>query len=143
MNAKERTEQLIQRYSPHTARRRNVLYWILGSFGGPPENNKKRSIMGRTLDSYHELKFDLSFLAGMLTLLPLLNSARGVQYRDEGEKILSDANELIHSFLEDGNATVNLVRKMRVCGERIIRLRDKIQKEMKRSWIGPHNGAGP
>jgi hypothetical protein len=133
MDAKKRTEELIQWYSPHKTRKQSVFYGVLTGIGGKQETNQQRTILGRALDSYRRLNSDLNFLAGMLTLLPFLKSKRTIQFRDEGEKILSEADELMNGLLGDRKPTVKMVRKMRVCGEKIMKLRAKIAKEMKAS----------
>ena len=130
MNTKERAERLLLGYSPFRSRKAPL--YGLGIFG-LDKKNKDQTILGRALDSYRELRTDLGFLAGMLTVLPLLDSPRKIQHQAEGERILKEGDELIHRFLGNKTATVNLVRKMRICGERIIKLRDKVQKEMSRT----------
>jgi hypothetical protein len=72
---------------------------------------------------------NLSFLAGVLTVLPFLKMTRGVQFQDDGEKILSEA----HEFATTCKPSVASARKMRKYGEQILRLTEKIEKDLKRS----------
>jgi hypothetical protein len=131
MNAKERTDLLIQLYSPYKKRKQESLYRALLGFE-TEEPNRKRSISSRAMDSYRVLSSDLNFLTGMLTVMPFLQSPRTIQFQDEGEKLLREANDLIHKFFGQKQTSVNTVRKMRIYGEKIVRLRDKIKKEMSR-----------
>jgi hypothetical protein len=77
MNAKERSEQLVGNYTPYKIRKKGVFYKALFGLTGTKPNSQ-RSIVDRTLESYDKLTSDLYFLAGMLTVLPFLQSNRNV-----------------------------------------------------------------
>jgi hypothetical protein len=92
-----------------------------------PTDDEKKTIYERTSDSFHELRKDLHFLTGVLTVLPYLQLKRNVQFRDEGYKLLRDA----YVFGNTCNASVGSIRKMRVFGEKILKFTEKVEKEAK------------
>jgi hypothetical protein len=92
-----------------------------------PTDDEKKTIYERTSDSFHELRKDLHFLTGVLTVLPYLQLKRNVQFRDEGYKLLRDA----YVFGNTRNASVGSIRKMRVFGEKILKFTEKVEKEAK------------
>jgi hypothetical protein len=87
--------------------------------------NKDKSINGRTSEARRELRENVHFLGGVLTVLPALRLKRNAQFQHEGETLVNDA----FSFANTCKATVGSVRKMRKFGEKIRRLVEKIERE--------------
>ena len=122
MKPAEKTEVILSMLRPQK-RKQSALYGALSGLGNEPD--KAKTIYGRTSESFKEMREDLHFLAGVLTVLPRLDLPRGTQFVDEGGKLLRDA----YTFGNSCNASVRSIRKMRVFGEKILRLLAKIEKE--------------
>jgi hypothetical protein len=128
MDEKWRTENIVGIYSPHVKRKQGPLFGMLYRNLGPGQPNKGKTIVGRTMDSYRELQGSLHFLAGVLTLLPLIDSARRVQFQHDGEKLLLEASE----FARKCEPSVGSIRKMRVFSEKINGLTEKVKRDLAR-----------
>ena len=99
------------------------MYGLIGIVGETP--NKTR--IEQTTDAYRETWRNLCFLAGMLALIPYLNSNRRAILEHEGQKILAEADE----FMKDCKWSASTKRKLTVFTERIVTLKEKIEKDMK------------
>jgi hypothetical protein len=121
--AQERATDLLVVYSPLRTRRTGGMYGLIGIVGETP--NKTR--IEQTTDAYRETWRNLCFLAGMLALIPYLNSNRRAILEHEGQKILAEADE----FMKDCKWSASTKRKLTVFTERIVTLKEKIEKDMK------------
>lgn len=126
MTEKQVANLLVSVYGPHS-QRKQVSPLTLAALGGNRPSNKSRTLEDRMQDSIRHLEADLSFLAGMLTVLPSSTFSRREQLQYEGEKILNAA----HKLRVRGTPSASTIRKMRISGERVAKLRTKIKKEAK------------
>lgn len=125
MKPKEKYEFILSVLRPRKRKSSNpVLAAGLAALAG---SNKDKNISARTFEARYELREDVHFLGGVLTLLPALNLKRYPQFQHEGESLLNDA----FSFANTCKATVGSVKKMKKFGERILRLVEKIEKDLR------------
>jgi hypothetical protein len=122
MTPKEKYQLIISVLRPSKRKSNSPMIHGLAALVGA---NKDKSIHGRTLEARQELRGNLHFLGGVLTVLPALDLKRYAQFQHEGETLVNDA----FSFANTCKATVGSVRIMRKFGERIRRLVEKIERE--------------
>lgn len=124
MKPKEKYEFILSVLRPRKRKSSNpVLSAGLAALAG---SNKDKNIRARTFEARCELREDVHFIGGVLTLLPALKLKRNAQFQHEGETLLNDA----FSFANTCNASVGSVRKMKKFGEKILRLVEKIQRDV-------------
>jgi hypothetical protein len=103
-------------YKP-MGRTRGYFYGFAGIIG-ERKTNAEQTAYERFDRAHHSLERSLSYLAGILTVLP-----KGMIHH-EGEKLLLEGDTLLHEF----KAGASAIRKMRIHQEAIIRLVGKIEK---------------
>lgn len=92
---------------------------------GGVKPHRETTMDGRMSEARRQLRDDIHFLAGMMSILPALRLKRGTQFWNEGEKLLNAA----HKFANKCASSTSSVRRMRVFGERMSTLLDKIEKD--------------
>jgi hypothetical protein len=122
MKPKEKYELILSVLRPSKRKSNSPLMHGLAALVGA---NKDKTIHGRTLEARHGLREDLHFLAGVLTVMPVLKLKRNAQFQHEAETLLNEA----FSFSNTCDASVGSVRKMKKFGEKILRLVEKIQRD--------------
>lgn len=129
MRRDEQIHLILRTCRPKT-RKGSYSSFMFGFVTGGKKKNKQKSIYERTLTGYHDLRRDIHFLAGLLTLLPFLELPRKVQLKDQGESLLLEADNCMAEAL--ALPTAGSVRRMRVVGEKILRFAQTVENGAKR-----------
>jgi hypothetical protein len=99
--------------------------------------NKQRSVEGRTLDAWRAFSESLYFLAGVLTVMPLLPKLppmdppwrlRDVDLEEDAKKLLAEGFGM---WSEPVKASAGYIRRLRKHQEKIDRLVRKIEQAWK------------